>query len=442
MEAERVGSRHDTQKRTLPEHYRHNFWCLVVDFCFFGIAMAFFNPSTVTPSFLTELGASTSVIGLMSTLQRAGWLAPQLVGARYLANKPFKKPYILLPAGISRSLLLVVAGTIWATQGTPPGLVIGVVIGVSAIFWLGDGLGSVAWFDFLSKTIPPHRRGRLTSTGQALSGVFGFLAGFIVEWMLGDRGPSYPNNYALLYLIGFIMLVISFVAISFGREPKGVSARSVPKWSTYIRQLVAVLKKDRAFRRYIVTRQVFNLSALATPFYMTYALEKLGLPTQVAGRYTAIGVIGTITSALLFGWANERHGSHTAMTLSLFANASVPALALLIPRLLADQPAFLAWAYGLVFLAYNFAMASFMPSWIAYILELAPEAQRPIYVGMTNTFNSVSALVSTLGGLMLQWSNQNYVLLFAMAALGTLAAFPLLQTLPKLRGSVHDTAGA
>jgi MFS family permease len=87
-------------------------------------------------------------------------------------------------------------------------------------------------------------------------------------------------------------------------------------------------------------------------------------------------------------------------------------------------------------------MASFMPSWIAYILELAPEAQRPIYVGMTNTFNSVSALVSTLGGLMLQWSNQNYVLLFAMAALGTLAAFPLLQTLPKLRGSVHDTAGA
>jgi MFS family permease len=83
-------------------------------------------------------------------------------------------------------------------------------------------------------------------------------------------------------------------------------------------------------------------------------------------------------------------------------------------------------------------MASFMPSWIAYILELAPETQRPVYIGMTNTFNSVSALVSTLGGLILQWTDQNYVLLFAMAAIGTLSALPLLRSLPKLREPVGE----
>ena len=430
----------NANETSLPADYHHNFWCLVVDFCFFGIAMAFFNPSTVIPSFLTELGASTSVIGLTTTIQRAGWLTPQLFAARYLANKPYKKPYILIPAGISRLMLLVMAGAIWATQATPPGLMIGVVIGVSTIFWLGDGMSSVAWFDFLSKTIPPRRRGRLTSTGQTLSGVLGFAAGFVVEWTLGRSGPDFPNNYALLYLLGFGMLAVSFTAISQGREPKGHATRSIPRWSTYVRQLVGVLKADRAFRRYVLTRQIFNLSALATPFYMTYALEKLGLPTQVAGRYTAIGVVGTIISALLFGWANERHGSHTAMTLSLFANASVPALALLIPRVLGD-PTMLAWGYGGVFLAYNLAMGSFMPSWIAYILELAPEAERPIYVGMTNTFNSVSALVSTLGGLILQWSGQNYVLLFTLAALGTLMALPMLLTLPKLRGAEGEVGG-
>lgn len=432
-------SQNTISQKTLPANYHHNFWCLVMDFCFFGIAMAFFNPSTVIPSFLTELGASTSVIGLMSTLQRAGWLLPQLFAARYLANKPYKKPYILLPAGISRTMLLVMAGMIWATRAHPPALTIGIVIGVSAIFWLGDGLASLAWFDFLSKTIPPHKRGRMTSTGQVLSGVMGFMAGFIVEWMLGDQGPAYPNNYALLYFIGFLMLAISFSAISFGREPKGLSAQTVPKWPTYVKQLADVLKKDQTFRRYILTRQIFNLSALATPFYMTYALDKLGLPSQVAGRYTAIGVIGTIFSALLFGWANERHGSHTAMSLSLVANASVPVMALLTPRIFSD-PSILAWGYGLVFLTYNVAIASFMPSWIAYILELAPEAERPIYVGMTNTFNSVSALVSTVGGLILQWTHQNYVLLFTMAALGTLAALPVLQTLPKIREPSEEAA--
>ena len=52
----------------LPSHYRRNFWCLVADFCFFGIAMRFFGTSTVIPGFLNILGASTTVIGLISTL--------------------------------------------------------------------------------------------------------------------------------------------------------------------------------------------------------------------------------------------------------------------------------------------------------------------------------------------------------------------------------------
>ncbi len=68
--------------------YRRNFWCLALDFGFFGLGMAFLGPTTVLPGFLTALGASSAVIGFISTLQRAGWLLPQLLAARYLADKP------------------------------------------------------------------------------------------------------------------------------------------------------------------------------------------------------------------------------------------------------------------------------------------------------------------------------------------------------------------
>ncbi|MBN2392335.1 MAG: hypothetical protein JXR84_16520, partial [Anaerolineae bacterium] len=108
---------------TLPKDYRRNFLCLVTDFGFFGIAMAFFSPSTVIPSFLTELGASSATIGLMSTLQRACWLLPQLFAARYMANKRYKKPAVLWAAGIGRSLLLFLAGLVWATGARPPELI-------------------------------------------------------------------------------------------------------------------------------------------------------------------------------------------------------------------------------------------------------------------------------------------------------------------------------
>lgn len=413
-----------TTTTTLPKNYRRNFLCLILDFGSFGIAMAFFSPSTIIPSFMSALGASASVIGLMSTLQRACWLLPQLFAARYMAGKPYKKPYILWPAAIGRSLLLFLAGVVWATGAYPPGLLIPLVAVTIAAFWIGDGLASLSWFDLLSKSIPPTRRGRLSSIGQVLSGIFGFLAGFVVEWILSDRGPAFPDNYALLFVIAFALLIVSFIGIYLLREEKSSSTREVPSWREYLPQLWSILKTDRTFRDYLIVRQFFSLSMLSVPFYMTYALDVIGLPESVAGRYTSIGVVGGILAAILFGWTNEQRGTKRAIQLGIIVTAAIPILALLVPRLFPDGT-WLAWAYGLVFFALNASMSSFMPGWTAFVLELAPEAERPAYVGLNNTINGVATLFSTLGGLILQWTGDNYNLLFIITAIGTLSALPL-----------------
>ena len=397
--------------------------------------MAFFSPSTVIPSFLTELGASSATIGLMSTLQRACWLLPQLFAARYMANKRYKKPAVLWAAGIGRSLLLFLAGLVWATGARPPELIIVLVAIIVSAFWIGDGLGSLSWFDLFSKAIPANRRGRLISIGQVLSGLFSFLAGFAVEWILSDRGLPYPNNFALLFLIAFGMLAISFTAISFLIEAPGVTEGATPSWREYLPQLWRILKTDHTFRNYTIARQLFNLSNLAGPFYMTYALDTLALPAQVAGRYTSIGVVGGILAALLFGWINEKRGTKDTLTISIGVTAAIPALALAIPRLFDGIG--LAWAYGMVFFASNAAMSSFMPGWTAYVLELAPEAERPAYVGLNNTINGVSTLFSTLGGLILQWTGNNYSLLFVITVFATLSALPLSLRLRDPRESAN-----
>jgi MFS family permease len=419
-------------KQNLPAGYRRNFWCLAMDFCFFGTAMALVGPSTVIPGFLSELGASTALIGLLASLQRAGWMLPQLVAARYLADKPYKKPYILIPGSISRFLILVLAGMTWAIGVRSPQLTIGVTIFAFSIFWVADGLGSLAWFDFLSKSVPPHRRGRLTSVGQIMGGIGSFAAGFLVEWILSNSGPSFPGNYAWLFFLGFGLLLLSLAALALGVESPGITEARVPSWREYLPQLWRVVHRDRPFRRYLITRQVFGLSGLAIPFYMTYALEGLGLPAQVAGRYTSIGVIGGIAAAAFFGWTNERYGTRRAAQISIVVTAFVPGLALLIPQIVAD-PVWLAWTYGLVFLAMQASMSCFLPAWTAFVLEWAPEQERPLYVGLTNTLNGITALFSTLGGLILAWTGGNYNVLFIVTALGTLAALPLALTIPEPR---------
>jgi MFS family permease len=356
----------------LPSHYRRNFWCLVADFCFFGIAMSFFSTGTVIPGFLNILGASTTVIGLLSTLARAGWLLPQLVAARYLAHKPYKKPYVLIAAGFSRTLIAVLAAIIWLTGAESEKLIITLTVFIVFTFFLGDGVASLGWFDLLSKAIPSRRRGRMIGTGQVLSGISSFMGGFAVEWILSDRGLPYPDNFAALFFIGFGMLGLSFLSISFLVERKGVSLQEVKSWREYLPQLWTVFKQDRVFRRYTITRQVFGLNTLASPFYMTFALQKLQLPPHVAGRYTSIGVVGSILAAIIFGWLNEKKGTKRVLQYSILITALIPLLALSLPLLVTDS-ALIAWFYGLVFLASNASMASYMPGWTVFMLDSAPE---------------------------------------------------------------------
>ena len=421
----------------LPEHYRRNFWCLVLDFALFGVGLAFMGQSTVIPGFLTALGATSATIGLMSSLQSASWLLPQLFSARVLADKPLKKPYILRPAAIGRSLFLLLALALWVTQARPPWLLL--LLSAIAIigFWVGDGLASVPWFDLLSKAIPPQRRGRLIGIGQVLSGVLGLTIGAVVEWMLSDRGPAYPNDYASLFVLASLALSLSFIAVSLIVEPPGPSASENPSWREFLPQLWHVLAHDHTFRRFIIARQLFSLGGMATPFYMTFALSRLGLPAQVAGRYTSISVAGSIVAAVFFGWINERYGTRRVMLLSLITTTAVPLAALAMPRLFpsAEQ---LAWGYGLVFLLMSVSFSSMMPGWMGYVLEHAPEQERATYVGLTNTLNGVATLFATIGGLILQWTGDNYNLLFLITFAGLLFAWPLPFALPEPRRSASD----
>jgi MFS family permease len=250
--------------------------------------------------------------------------------------------------------------------------------------------------------------------------------------LLSDRGPAFPNNYAWLFLLGFVMLALSLLSISFLVEERRSATSKVLSWREYLPQLVAVFKQDPVFRRLILARQLSGLSSLAIPFYMPYALEALGLPSRVAGRYTSIGVLGSIVAALTFGWLNERYGSKRVILLSLTLAVLVPSMALLLPMLF-SEPAVLAWGYGLVFFFLSALMSSMMPGWMTYVLEWAPAAQRPTYVGLTNTLNGITSLFATLGGLILQWSGNNYRLLFVITGLALLIAWPLPLSLPEPR---------
>ena len=78
-------------------------------------------------------------------------------------------------------------------------------------------------------------------------------------------------------------------------------------------------------------------------------------------------------------------------------------------------------------------MGSMMAGWMTYVLEWAPKAERSTYVGLTNTLNGITLLFAAFGGLILQWTGNNYRLLFAITATILALAWPLPLSLPEPR---------
>lgn len=408
-------------------HYRRNFTCFVLDYVFFGVGMAFVGQTTVLPSFISQLTDSAPLIGLASTVQTGAWLLPQLIAASYLADKDRKKPYILLPAALGRPVFWLLAGVLFLADDPAPTLILGLFFVSLAIFMGTDALASVAWFDVLSKAIPPTRRGRLIGTGQVLSGLLTVGAGAVVTALLGPQGPPFPHNYALLFFLAGLSFVVSWLAISFLREPvKPTQAKRLP-WNTFLPKLLTVLRENRAFSLVTALRLLTGLSGMAMPFYVIYATEELHFGAEAIGLFISSQVVGSILAGFVLGYLNERSGSRIVIQCSTILSLASPLLAVLIRPIGHLAGTSTIYVYSLIFLAIGALNSSYMSGFMNFVLELAPPEERPTYIALTNTLCGVLLLAPFLGGWLLQATS--YPVLFAATlggvALGLILTFRL-----------------
>jgi len=409
--------------------YRRNQVCLMVDFIAFGIAMAFISASTVLPSFVNQLTDSALLVGLISTLMSGSWLLPQLIAANYLSDKPRKKPYVLLPAVLGRPVWWLLTVMLLLVGDRAMALVL-VGFFVSLVVFMGtDGLAALAWFDIFSKSIPPARRGRVVGTAQIISGIAGIGVGWVVSVILSADELPFPYNYALLFFLSGVCLLISLVAMSFLRERVQNPPPDSRIEENFFRRLWDVVRTDRQFRRVTVVRLLFGLGGMATPFYMIYGIDVLELPPETIGLATSVQVLGGILAGVILGYIQERSGSRLVILCSTALGLGVPLLALL-TQVLSLQGAALpvvTTVYASVFVTIGLVNSSIMLGFLNFVMELAPPGENPTYMGLSNAFTGILLLVPMVGGWLLEMTS--YTVLFTLAAggagLGLVMAFRL-----------------
>ena len=395
---------------------QRNFLCLLADFVTFGTGMSFASQATVLPSFLATLTSSAPLIGLSSTIATGAWLLPQLFAANSLAGRSRRKPFVVVPAIMGRAVFLILGPVVFILAGHPE-TTLTVFLLLYGLFFVLDGVASIAWLDILARTLSASTRARLIGTGQTVTGAAGIGAGVLVGIILSSNGAANQADYALIFLLAGILFTMSLLAFLFLKEePQETMERRLP-WPDYFRRLAEILRTDHDFRRALVVSILMSGAGLATPFYVIHGLTSLKFPEISVGLFTSAQVAGGIGSGLLLGWVGETRGTRSVVRLWGVLALCTPLLALVLPALGRGVPVdVVMYTYGLVFVLVGAQGNSVMAGFINYVLEFAPPSRRAMYIGSANTVGSVSVLAPLIGGWMLS-AGASWPLLFVCAAL-------------------------
>jgi MFS family permease len=368
--------------------YRRNFPYFLADSVLFTVAMGIISSTTVIPDFLRHLTDSEILIGLSGSLFTIGFTLPQLFIARYIVRSARKKRWFVGPNILIRPAMLIFAILLVWLGADKPALIMIVFFLCYSIAAFGDGLVGVPWADLAGTSLDNRWRARMFGFTSAATGVIMLGIAPLIGAVLSDRGPGFPDNYAILFGAAGVLFIVSILPGLFFHElPGGRAREQIPALGEFFPELLHVLRTDGSFRAFIVARMFTSLFMMAAPFYIGYGTVELGLSSDVAVPVLlAMQTAGSIVGALVFTWLGARNNL-LYIRLALGGSALLPICALLAGSV-GPLPLYLG------FLIAGLATTDLGFGYLNWVVGYANADQRPIYVGLSNTVAAVLSLIA------------------------------------------------
>ncbi|MGB8645497.1 MAG: MFS transporter, partial [Anaerolineae bacterium] len=407
-------------EREVAHHLRHNLTFNIIDGTVWLFGISFVSTATILPVYVSHLTSSALLIGLIPALESLGWYLPQLVTAPFVEGLKRVRPVLLAVSFFERVPFLLIGLVIWlfpARAGDSSNLPLILFFLILGFRMFMSGISAIPWQEMIARVIPTRGRGRFFAAQRIGGGIAGLVGAAAAGEMLSQF--AYPLNYALCFVCAFGSAMVSWVCLSQTREPVQHDTRPRPPFTRYLRDLPALLREDRNFTLYLAARAFGFLGQMATAFFAVHAVETFHLADAQAAVYSAILLGTSIVGSAVWGWLGDKRGQKLVLVVSSWFY--VLALGL-------------AWfsdtveAYYAVFVLVGIANAGWILSDLALVMEFAPAARRPTYMGVARGILAPwVGLAPLLGGLLIGLAGYPAMIVISVAL--TLAGVLLVSIL-------------
>ena len=374
--------------------FRWNFTVMGLDLSLFVLALSFSSAYGVMPLFVHHLTVSNLALGLISAVRSAGAQVPSIFVAGLTEQLRRKKPFVVAVTVFERLPYLVLAVATPLLAPSHPTILLWLFFVMLAIANACGGIAGPAWLDLIARMVPGNWRGRFFGFGGALGGLLGVAGSGVSADLLHRFG--WPGGFALCFGATSACLAVSFIFICLGREPREPRPSLEPASSgtagtdgaraqrtasaAYWRRLPGVVRGDGNLRRYLVVTALINTAGMATAFYTVDAQRAFRLTDASAGLYAVALLAASTLGNVLWGYAGDHFGHKRVVEAGALCTALAAALALV-----ARDPSWGPLVYGVVFLLVGLGTSGVQLAALTFIIDFAPPAQRPTYIGLATT---------------------------------------------------------
>jgi MFS family permease len=398
---------------------KYNVTVGMADAAFFGVAWGFGSFGTIIPLFFAHMTTSAILIGLIPAIHAVGWQIPQLFTARWVTRMRKYKPAVMLMTIHERIPYLGLALAAWLLPVFGAKIMLPVVF--LLLIWQGLGAGFTAnpWQSMIAKIIPSDAHGTFFGAQAAVANVVISFSAIGAGYLL-DVLHS-PLDFTLCFIITSVAMGLSYLVLSLTREPEDTEKALPAENHDFWAGARDILRRDVNFRWFLVFRVVYQFAAMGFAFYIIYGLRAFNMSEITAGFLTAALTISQTIANVGMGWLGDRLGHRSmliagavALSLSSFAAWFAPSV---------------NWLY-LVFVLSGLANVSFWTIGMAMTVQFGTEAERPVYIGLSNTLIAPATILAPiLGGWIADLAG--YQTTFMFSAIGGVLTTLLLVFLVK-----------
>jgi MFS family permease len=405
------------------KHFKRNFFANLMDSGFWFFGDSFVAAYTIMPVFISTLTDSPILIGLIPALEGAGWFLPQVFLAKHLEGKNRRLPLVIKLGVLERLplLLLAIAAFFILKFDRTTAVILFLVFYVIKTF--SSGLVALPWQELIATVIPVSHRGRFFGWSMILGKLMGMVGALITGILL--TSVSYPSNYAYMFALGFIGVIISFIFVNLNIEPEiERSVSPINKDLNLWKRMGKILSADKNFLNFLINRGVTFLGLMSLGFITVYGIQKFNLPLYHSAIFTFVMLVAEIIGFAIWGSYGDIYGYKKILE---FSNLFL-ILGLIIIL-------FVNTVWGL-YLAFGIISFSYAGEFIAdqnIAMEFSSESDRPTYIGMSKTLTGPFILMAPIlgGGIVSLWGYQSMFMISLIISIMAYATIRFLVVEPR-----------